>query len=232
MHHRKYHDRLLSHRDLHRFHVMPLSPSLVLTQQATRRRLALKGLLRTFVVALFCLDMLLAIPASASGPIQTIADFEVAVEGAVLQQAFDCGDVTDVPIVECEALVALYNSTNGPNWSGGASWLASVDLCHWSGVQCTDGHVTALHLCCRDLRGFLPVELGNLTYLQWLVLHSNNIGGSIPAGIGNITSLLYLDLGGNRFWGTNIPPELGSLENVTFVQSAPNWAKTGQNHKV
>ena len=27
---------------------------------------------------------------------------------------FSCADVTEIPQVECEALVALYNSTNGP----------------------------------------------------------------------------------------------------------------------
>ena len=45
MHHRKCHDRLLSRRDVHCVQVMPLSLSLVLTQQATRRRLASQGLL-------------------------------------------------------------------------------------------------------------------------------------------------------------------------------------------
>ncbi len=30
---------------------------------------------------------------------------------------FSCADVAEIPQVECEALVALYNSTNGPGWT-------------------------------------------------------------------------------------------------------------------
>ncbi len=29
---------------------------------------------------------------------------------------FSCADVSEIPQVECEALVALYNSTNGDGW--------------------------------------------------------------------------------------------------------------------
>ena len=29
---------------------------------------------------------------------------------------FDCSTVTEIPQQECEALVALYDSTNGDNW--------------------------------------------------------------------------------------------------------------------
>lgn len=30
---------------------------------------------------------------------------------------FDCSAVSEIPQTECEALVALYNSTNGPSWT-------------------------------------------------------------------------------------------------------------------
>jgi len=33
------------------------------------------------------------------------------------QAVTDCAAVTEIPSTECEALVALYNSTDGANWS-------------------------------------------------------------------------------------------------------------------
>jgi hypothetical protein len=36
---------------------------------------------------------------------------------ATTSGAFTCASVTELPQSECEALVALYNSTNGPNWT-------------------------------------------------------------------------------------------------------------------
>jgi hypothetical protein len=39
--------------------------------------------------------------------------------------AFSCDVVTDIPKAECEALVALYNSTNGANWANKSGWLVT-----------------------------------------------------------------------------------------------------------
>jgi len=38
---------------------------------------------------------------------------------------FPCSDVTEIPQIECEALVALYNVAGGPGWEERtAGWLA------------------------------------------------------------------------------------------------------------
>ena len=42
---------------------------------------------------------------------------------------FDCGIVNTIPTAECEALVALYNNTNGDNWIDNTEWLQSADPC-------------------------------------------------------------------------------------------------------
>ena len=44
-------------------------------------------------------------------------------ETARMVQSFDCSTVIDVPQIECEALVALYNSTNGAGWTNNTNWL-------------------------------------------------------------------------------------------------------------
>jgi hypothetical protein len=34
----------------------------------------------------------------------------------------NCADVTEIPQSECEALVALYTSTNGTEWTNNTGW--------------------------------------------------------------------------------------------------------------
>ena len=60
--------------------------------------------------------------------------------------AFDCSTVTDVPTVECEALVALYENTNGVGWSDNTGWLESTEVGDWYGVGIYNGHVTGIYL--------------------------------------------------------------------------------------
>jgi len=45
--------------------------------------------------------------------------------GACAQVAatFDCSSITEIPQGECQALVALKNSTDGPNWTDNSGWL-------------------------------------------------------------------------------------------------------------
>ena len=59
---------------------------------------------------------------------------------------FDCGNVTEIPTTECEALVALYESTDGDNWNDNTGWLATDTPCSWFGVTCEAGNVSKLNL--------------------------------------------------------------------------------------
>lgn len=125
-------------------------------------------------------------------------------------QAFDCGTVTDVPRAECEALVALYESTNGAGWKDNTNWLTSTTVGNWKGVTTSDGHVTTLDLPENNLSGTIPAKLGQLSALQTLKLGRNNLNGSIPPELGQLSALIDLRLFANKLSG-NIPLELGQL---------------------
>ena len=56
----------------------------------------------------------------------------------VMDAAVACTGVT-MPVIECQALVALYNSTNGPAWVDSEGWTAGANPCRWVGVECTEG---------------------------------------------------------------------------------------------
>ena len=53
-----------------------------------------------------------------------------------------------------EALVALYNATDGPNWDSSGNWLSDVPIGEWFGVTTDDnGRVTELRLGDNQLSG-------------------------------------------------------------------------------
>ncbi|MXW56736.1 MAG: hypothetical protein F4Z59_08815, partial [Gemmatimonadales bacterium] len=112
------------------------------------------------------------------------------------------------------ALEALYEATDGPNWTNANNWLTDAPLGEWYRVATDDaGRVVGLDLDGNGLSGPLPHELGNLSSLKELELQNNRLTGPIPPELGNISSLRILTLTGNRLSGP-IPPELGELSSL------------------
>jgi hypothetical protein len=133
--------------------------------------------------------------------------FESGVFTGVSDGSTFCEDPS-VSASERDALVALYNSTNGDNWLNNENWLKG-DPCqnNWFGVTCRKlevgeseqlaAHtVTRLDLGDNNLVGNLPGELGNLTNLNGLYLNSNILTGLIPGSLANL-ELALLSLGWN-----------------------------------
>ncbi|MEQ9426339.1 MAG: FG-GAP-like repeat-containing protein [Cyclobacteriaceae bacterium] len=119
--------------------------------------------------------------------------------------------------IDSLALVALYQSTDGANWTDNSNWLTG-DINTWFGVTAgiaPNGRVTEIDFSAADngLNGVLPDEIGNLTALQILNFRSNAISGSIPSTIGNLTNLTTINLGFTNINGS-IPPEIGDLTNL------------------
>lgn len=144
----------------------------------------------------------------------------------------DCQAVTTVATQDCEALAALFESTNGNTWTSNGRWGFDPQVCSWSGVRCAGGRVIGLNLANRNLNGSLPSEMSQLTALQMLDLSNNAIvgnlpeidapylrfanfannafSGRIPASWSHLENLEWLSLAQNRLTGS-IPPELGQL---------------------
>ena len=78
---------------------------------------------------------------------------------------FLCTDVTDIPLAECQALVALYDSTNGAGWVDNTNWLVDHHPHEWYGVTVESGVVTQLVLPENGLSGVIPSDLGSLSSL-------------------------------------------------------------------
>ena len=115
-----------------------------------------------------------------------------------------------------QALVALYNATNGPNWQSNKNWSSDEPLNAWIGVIVSNGRVISLDLSYTNLTGYIPAELGNLSSLNWLELSGNQLTGPIPAELGNLANLELLNLSPNQLTG-HIPAELGGLSRLVWL---------------
>ena len=114
-------------------------------------------------------------------------------------------------------LVALYNATDGANWTNNANWLTTNPINEWYGIETNDeGCVTRLRLSSNNLINEIPSNLGNLANLEALSMELNQLTGNIPIELGNLKSLKWLILHDNQLTG-NIPPELGNLNILEWL---------------
>ena len=121
-----------------------------------------------------------------------------------------------------DALVALYNATDGDNWRGKDNWLSDHPVDNWFGVYAgNNGCIYGLSLRENQLSGRIPSELGKLTNLERLDLYENRLSGEIPPELGNLVSLTALYLRVNQLSG-EIPPELGNLADLESLDLRVN----------
>ncbi|CAL5206472.1 unnamed protein product [Lathyrus oleraceus] len=103
------------------------------------------------------------------------------------------------------------------------SWNTSTYFCNWHGVTCSLKHqrVTSLNLQGYALLGFIPPEIGNLTFLRYVNLQNNSFYGEIPQEIGHLFRLQELYLTNNTLKG-QIPTNLSSCSNLERLSLTGN----------
>ena len=71
-----------------------------------------------------------------------------------------------------DALIALYNATDGARWTRNDNWLSDRPIAEWVGVFTDDkGRVDEIGLNSNGLSGKIPTEIENLVYLKDLFLY-------------------------------------------------------------
>lgn len=124
--------------------------------------------------------------------------------------------------IERDALVALYNATNGAHWTQNRNWASDEPLDQWEGVFLdAQGRISQLNLNLNGLRGPVPDEIGLLRHLRRLDLGANQLTGALPSALGNLTSLRDLLLHQNEFTGP-LPPAFGALSELKYLSLGGN----------
>jgi Leucine-rich repeat (LRR) protein len=110
------------------------------------------------------------------------------------------------------ALVAIYNSTNGDNWTYNNYWLSyPVEL--WFGIEVSYNRVVKIDLNYNNLSGYIPEEIGDLDSLSYFSIYNNSID-SISSSTGDCTILDTLMIFSNPI--DFLPPEIGDLSNLRY----------------
>jgi len=127
------------------------------------------------------------------------------------------------------ALVALYDSTDGPNWTCGCNegWLTEP-VGTWNGISILEGRVVEINLCggvmsCGPcgLNGTIPPVIGDLDFLETLYLNNNiELTGNIPTTLATLTNLKFLDLANCSLLGTF--PNIANLTNIQTLNASYN----------
>ena len=120
------------------------------------------------------------------------------------------------------ALVALYHTANGANWTTATNWLSDRPIGEWYGVTTkAAGRVTELRLRSNNLSGTIPTELGSLSSLKVLDLGSNPLlVGCVPPDLWFIQTQRYYNLNGLQFCEHPDRAALVALYNAT---DGANW---------
>lgn len=129
---------------------------------------------------------------------------------------------------EREALISLYLSTGGDQWTSNKGWKDgqlesdgfsySGSECNWFGVICDKQKTKVIEiiLSANNLSGILPSKIGNFKNMKNLNFWVNKISGMIPDEICKLNQLELLCLGSNKFRG-NIPNCVGNLQNLKYL---------------
>lgn len=117
------------------------------------------------------------------------------------------------------ALVALYNSTNGANWT--KKWDLNQPVNTWHGVTVKSSRVGQLRLKKNNLVGTVPAAIADLTALTVLALNENNLAGNIQPAIGSLTELDVLDLQSCQLQGS-IPLSFANLTKLRGIAFSRN----------
>ena len=118
--------------------------------------------------------------------------------------------------LEYQALVDLYNSTDGDFWFDNTGWLIGNDFSTWFGVTVVNGDVAILDLSFNDLTGNIPGSIGNLKALEELLLEYNYLEGVLPEEVGMLENLLVLRLRFN-FLASSLPETISNLSQLQVL---------------
>lgn len=148
-----------------------------------------------------------------------------------------CSDpkITGIPTNECYALVALYDSTTGPEWTNSEGWKATDTPCEWFGVTCEgeedkvegdtgdtgDTGNTGARKKTRNGSGKDATGETNIVHVIAIDLPNNNLVGSLPSFISALSQLQRLDLSENQISGA-VPTTVEHFEKLTELILANN----------
>ncbi len=161
---------------------------------------------------------------SRSAEIKLVSESGISLTYTVTQKA-------PRDMAEREALIELYESTGGDNWTNKGNWCSEEPIGSWYGVSVDGkGHVVEIRLDNNNLVGRIPESIGVFEDLKYLDLSSNTLYGKLPESIGDCRNLFSIRLNRNKLEG-NLPESMSELSSIntidlydnSFKGTIPDW---------
>ncbi|KAF7046781.1 hypothetical protein CFC21_055784 [Triticum aestivum] len=130
--------------------------------------------------------------------------------------------IHDSSIVDLHALLDFKLGITDDPRGALSNWSNNTHFCRWNGVNCTTTppfRVRVLNLSGLNITGKIRSSLGNMTFLAWLDLSSNNFVGPILT-LDRLQQLDTLYLYDNHLHGT-IPDSLTNCSSLALVGVIP-----------
>lgn len=127
--------------------------------------------------------------------------------------------LAQVSSTEKQALLDLYQATDGNNWNN--TWDIHSPVSNWYGVSVSNNKVVALDLKFNNLKGELPTTMNNLVHIENIELSFNQISGTLPENISDLKQLKMFAINSNQIEG-NIPNSFGSLNKLQELHISSN----------
>lgn len=152
--------------------------------------------------------------ADSGGLVEGLTEGTVTISAAA-DEAVGTAAIT-VLHVDREALVALYEATDGAGWTNRRNWLTEAPVREWYGVLAAGAaRVSGLFLDENGLSGSLPPEVSRLEGLSRLVLSDNaGLDGELPVSMASLDSLETLLAGGTDLCAPSDTTLLAWLDGI------------------
>ena len=121
-------------------------------------------------------------------------------------------------VTERYALMELYDSTGGDDWTDNDGWDSDSELDDWYGVTVEDSLVRELRLPGNGLEGPLPPALGSLLGLETLDIADNDLAGGVAVAITSVDPLDTIRISDNEEMEGPLPFRMIDLENLRALE--------------
>lgn len=155
-------------------------------------------------------------------------------------------DPSESMVIDSLALVALYNATDGQNWTNNTNWL-QTPVENWYGITiggdaCSVvnidlqsnnlqgtipvglaqmSNLNELNLANNQLIGTLPQELETLHFLQKIILTNNELSGTVNIDFEKLPYLKNFEVASNQFTGS-VPASMSCAVNLEVIDLQKN----------
>jgi hypothetical protein len=158
--------------------------------------------------------------------------FDHAEDGSIIiTNAFNCKQVAGISKKKCQALIALYDSTDGDNWVNNTGWKVTNRPCKWYGVSCKGGFVEKIELASNNLKGSISPKFFKLKDLENLVLFNNDLNGLNFNNLRKLKNLRMLLVNNCNLTG-KLPNSLMRLKKLRVLSLHNNCLKIKVSKKL